>query len=102
MAMSKKEKNDAILGALGHPVRRKILRYLENVNGSGASPSEMADELGEKLPNVSYHVRILAKTGALKLVKTTPRRGAIEHHYSRAGNAVDKGVTKVLELIGKD
>jgi hypothetical protein len=30
---------------------------------------------------VSYHVRQLADLGLIKLVKRTPRRGAIEHHY---------------------
>jgi len=30
---------------------------------------------------VSYHVRTLAQLELIKLVKKTPRRGAIEHHY---------------------
>jgi hypothetical protein len=30
---------------------------------------------------VSYHVRILARLGLIELVRTTPRRGAVEHHY---------------------
>lgn len=30
---------------------------------------------------VSYHVRILEELGCIELVSTTPRRGAIEHHY---------------------
>jgi DNA-binding transcriptional ArsR family regulator len=30
MAMSKMNKNDAVITALGHPVRRAILRRLEN------------------------------------------------------------------------
>lgn len=46
-----------------------------------ASPKELAFELGEKLGNVSYHVRILARLGLIELVRETPRRGAVEHHY---------------------
>ena len=46
-----------------------------------ASPSELAEELGEPLGNVSYHVRNLADLGCIELVGTTPRRGALEHHY---------------------
>jgi DNA-binding MarR family transcriptional regulator len=46
-----------------------------------ASPSELADELDAPLGTVSYHVRELARFGLVKLVKRTPRRGAIEHHY---------------------
>lgn len=46
-----------------------------------ASPKEIAGHLGEKLGNVSYHVRILARLGLIELVRETPRRGAVEHHY---------------------
>jgi predicted transcriptional regulator len=47
-----------------------------------ASPSEIANELSAPLTHVSYHVRQLAGLGLIKLVKTTPRRGAVEHHYT--------------------
>ena len=47
-----------------------------------ASPRQLADELDAPLQNVSYHVRELAKLGLIKLVRTTQRRGAIEHHYT--------------------
>jgi DNA-binding transcriptional ArsR family regulator len=67
-----------IVKALGHPLRQRLLSRL---NETVASPSELADEFGERLPNVSYHVRILADLGAIELVRTTPRRGAVEHHY---------------------
>jgi DNA-binding transcriptional ArsR family regulator len=101
MAMSRQDKNDAVISALGHPLRREILRYLENHNNGGVSPSTLATELDEKLPNLSYHVRLLVKAGALKLVTTKPRRGAIEHYYKRSGNSIDKQITEVLNLIGK-
>ena len=67
-----------LMKALAHPLRQKILVALsERV----ASPSELADELGEPLGNVSYHVRMLGHLGCIELVSTTPRRGALEHHY---------------------
>jgi predicted transcriptional regulator len=47
-----------------------------------ASPSEIASELDAPLTHVSYHVRQLASLGLIKLVRTTPRRGAVEHHYT--------------------
>jgi DNA-binding transcriptional ArsR family regulator len=102
MAMSKQEKNDAVLKAVAHPLRRAILRRLESNANGGLSPKDLAKELGTELPNLSYHIRILADTGVLKLVKTKPRRGAIEHFYKRAGNHVDRKVGEVLERIGKD
>jgi DNA-binding transcriptional ArsR family regulator len=102
MAMSKMNKNDAVITALGHPVRRAILRRLENNANGGLSPKELADELHQGLGNVSYHVRVLLKTGVIKLVTTKPRRGAIEHYYRRTGNHLDRKATEVLHLVGKD
>jgi DNA-binding transcriptional ArsR family regulator len=70
--------NPRVIKALTHPLRVQILRALEERT---ASPSELADEIGAPLGNVSYHVRQLHALGLIKLVKKTPRRGAIEHHY---------------------
>jgi DNA-binding transcriptional ArsR family regulator len=67
-----------LVKALAHPLRVRILSVLDERT---ASPTEIADELGAPLGNVSYHVRKLASLGLIKLVKKTPRRGAIEHHY---------------------
>lgn len=67
-----------IVKALSHPLRMRILTRL---NEGVASPNEMAKEFEESLPLVSYHVRILRELDCIELVRTTPRRGAIEHHY---------------------
>lgn len=68
-----------VVKALAHPLRVRILGALERRT---ASPNELAEELGAPLGNVSYHVRQLASAGLLKLVRETPRRGAVEHYYS--------------------
>jgi DNA-binding transcriptional ArsR family regulator len=70
--------DQGIIKALAHPLRVQILGVLEQRT---ASPTELARELDAPLGNVSYHVRELARFGLVKLVKKTPRRGAIEHHY---------------------
>jgi len=65
--------------ALSHPLRQRILQCF---NDRGVlSPSELAEVLGERLGNVSYHVRILRELGYLELVRIEPRRGALEHFY---------------------
>jgi DNA-binding transcriptional ArsR family regulator len=46
-----------------------------------ASPSELAEALGEPIGNVSYHVRVLRELDCLELVRTEPRRGALKHVY---------------------
>jgi DNA-binding transcriptional ArsR family regulator len=64
--------------ALSHPLRARIFAIL---NEQVASPNEIADMLGERLPNVSYHARVLVDLGCIELVRTAQRRGAIEHFY---------------------
>jgi DNA-binding transcriptional ArsR family regulator len=67
-----------VLQSLSHPLR---LRILHELNVDVRSPSELAREFGEPIPNVSYHVKILLENGAIELVKTQPVRGALEHFY---------------------
>jgi DNA-binding transcriptional ArsR family regulator len=67
-----------LVKALSHPLRTRILQLLSD---RVASPNEMARALGEPLGNVSYHVRILLQHECIELVRTEPRRGALEHFY---------------------
>jgi DNA-binding transcriptional ArsR family regulator len=67
-----------IAKALSHPMRARILGILDE---RVASPNEIADEIDERLPNVSYHVRALLDLGCIELVDTAQRRGAVEHYY---------------------
>jgi DNA-binding transcriptional ArsR family regulator len=71
-----------LVKALAHPLRVQILAVLQE---GTASPSALAEELSAPLGNVSYHVRILANLGLLKLVRKRQRRGAIEHIYQANG-----------------
>jgi DNA-binding transcriptional ArsR family regulator len=74
--------------AIAHPLRRELLRLLSERE---ASPSELAAEVGKPIPTVSYHVRKLANLGLVELVRTTPRRGATEHHYRAVGTTFFPG-----------
>jgi DNA-binding transcriptional ArsR family regulator len=65
--------------ALAHPIRVQILDALHN---RVASPNQLSRELGISLGSVSYHVQRLLGLGFIRLVKKTPRRGAIEHYYT--------------------
>jgi DNA-binding transcriptional ArsR family regulator len=67
-----------IAKALSHPMRSRILGILDE---RVASPNEIAEMIGERLPNVSYHVRALLDLDCIELVDTAQRRGAIEHYY---------------------
>lgn len=68
----------AVLKALNHPVRRQVMSMLDD---GVASPKELAARLGLAIPNVSYHFGILRDLGLIKVVRETPRRGAVERHY---------------------
>jgi DNA-binding transcriptional ArsR family regulator len=70
--------NPALVQALSHPLRAKMLYELQE---NEASPKELAAHFGVPLSNVAYHIQILRKLKLIRLVRKTPRRGAIEHHY---------------------
>lgn len=71
----------ALVAAYVHPLALEVLR---RAAAGETSPKQLADQLGEKLPNVSYHVGQLRAKGLLVLVRTEPRRGAVEHFYELA------------------
>ena len=60
-------------------MRQRILQRL--AEDGVASPTHLARVLGEPLGNISYHVRILLDSRYVELVRTEPRRGALEHFY---------------------
>jgi DNA-binding transcriptional ArsR family regulator len=64
--------------AMSHPLRVRILALLDERT---ASPVELAGWLGASLGTTAYHVRTLERLGLIELVRETPVRGAIEHHY---------------------
>jgi DNA-binding transcriptional ArsR family regulator len=99
--------------ALAHPLRVRILTSLHR---GVSSPNQLSQELGEPLGNVSYHVKTLLEYDCVELVKTEPRRGAVEHFYRATERAffstsdwekipasARKGISgAVLEMIGQD
>lgn len=74
--------SDAALGAIvAHPVRCRLLTiFAERV----ASPTEIAQQLGMPVGDVSYHVRNLKNAGVIELVDERPVRGSTEHFYRAA------------------
>lgn len=70
--------------ALSHPLRVQILAILHR---EISSPNRMARELDQPLGNVAYHSGVLEKYGAIELVKTAQRRGAVEHYFRAAERA---------------
>lgn len=77
--------DEQVLKALNHPVRRKVIGMLD---AGVASPKEIAQQLGITVPAVSYHFGVLRKLGLIKVVRETPRRGAVERHYQVVKRAI--------------
>jgi DNA-binding transcriptional ArsR family regulator len=109
MAPGSKPKGNDLFNALGHPMRRQILR--EMLDGDGeTSPRELAAKLSQQLSALSYHVRVLAECGAIKLVRTRQIRGSTQHFYRSAVRAqwartalkTTKGEAKKNRLRGEE
>src|SRR4051794_23707710 len=73
-----------LVKALAHALRVEILTIL---NERMASPNELSKELEEGLSQVSYHVKVLKDFECIEMVKTEPRRGAVEHYYRATARA---------------
>ncbi|HSS05029.1 MAG TPA: hypothetical protein VLK89_07585 [Solirubrobacterales bacterium] len=73
-----KRRQAQLFNTLGHEIRLDALRIF---NERVASPNEIANEIGANLSLVSHHVQVLLGDGSIELVKTEPRRGAVEHYY---------------------
>jgi DNA-binding transcriptional ArsR family regulator len=78
--MAKRDQEDALLKALGHPLRKWLLRLCVE-EGEGLSPKELALVMRQSLSTISYHARKLKELGALELVHEEPVRGAVAHFY---------------------
>lgn len=82
------EPAQALIKALNHPLRKELLRRcLEATAPLG--PKELAALAGKPIPGVSYHVRVLARLGAIEVVEEEKRRGSVAHFYE-ATSLVDE------------
>jgi DNA-binding transcriptional ArsR family regulator len=79
-------KQNDLFTALGHPLRRRILRRMLATKGE-TSPRELSAALGEPLSALSYHVRVLAECKAISLRRTKGIRGSTQHFYKPAVKA---------------
>jgi hypothetical protein len=77
----------ALLKALGHPIRQTLLKLCLEA-GEAKAPKDLALETYKgkgsfqaHLSSVSYHMRTLGDYGALEVAGEEPRRGAVVHFY---------------------
>ncbi len=80
MATRSGSKANDLFTALGHPLRRRILRTMLDGKRE-TSPRQLSSGLDEPLSALSYHVRVLAECKAIELVRTSRVRGSTQHFY---------------------
>lgn len=80
-ARSAAERNAALMRALAHPLRARVITRLYEAE---ATPKELSDLLdpGEAgLKRVCYHIDVLRELGVIELVDVDCRRGGKQHIY---------------------
>jgi len=70
-----------LISALGHPLRRRILLAYLNGSVEVASARELAKALDQRVGQVAYHLKTLAKSEILRPVQSHDRKQAHGAHY---------------------
>jgi DNA-binding transcriptional ArsR family regulator len=87
---------ESLLSALGHRLRRDVLRSLIEA-GTPMSPKELAAYHRVTIGVMSHHIRTLVGVDGVKLVELRPAGAAIQHFYE-PGPACDRPL--VRDAIG--
>jgi DNA-binding transcriptional ArsR family regulator len=70
-----------LISALGHPLRRRILLAYLSGTVEVASARDLAKTLDQRVGQVAYHLKTLAKSEILRPVQSRDRRQPHEPHY---------------------
>lgn len=101
---SKAERREVIANrakAMGHPVRRAALLYMQE--HGVCSPSEIAEGLDVETSEVAYHVKRLEALGCAELVRIEPVRGTVKHFYRHTErHLIDTGEWEDLDPLIKE
>jgi DNA-binding transcriptional ArsR family regulator len=79
----KEPRDEAIYRALSHPLRRRILRVLEE-SREPLSPLDCTEKgrlNDDRLGTIAYHFRLLAKLGLIEIAFEEAVRGSVKHYY---------------------
>jgi DNA-binding transcriptional ArsR family regulator len=88
---------DSLLGvleALSDPTRLKILRYLAE---QPQSPTQLAHQLGLRVPTVTHHLKVLRLAG---LVRLTLGEEAVTKHYTARQEGVEAAYAALRRFLG--
>jgi ArsR family transcriptional regulator len=87
---SKLERHAEELGALGHPIRLAVLRFVVQAGGDGASAGAIQEHVGLPASTLSHHLKRLVEAGLLSV------RGEGTFHYYAAEYPALRALTEYL------
>jgi DNA-binding transcriptional ArsR family regulator len=72
--------DQGLVRALGHPLRRRILRAL-HAAGDARSPRQLGEAFGLPVARLTYHFAVLSEADAVALASRRRVGGSVEHLY---------------------
>src|SRR3954452_24310718 len=90
-----------LLSAVGHPLRRRILGAYLDRSLEGASARELAKALDQRVGQVAYHLKTLAKSDILRPVHGRDGKEPHEAHYGWALGVEEEWLRLILEVCGE-
>jgi DNA-binding transcriptional ArsR family regulator len=90
-----------LISAVGHPLRRRILSAYLDGSLEGASARELAEALDQRVGQVAYHLKTLAKNDILRPVQGRDRTEPHEAHYGWALGIEEEWLRLIMEVCGE-
>ena len=88
--VAKVERHAAQLGALGHPVRLKVLRFVVQAGSEGAAAGSIQSHVDLPASTLSHHLKRLVDSGVIA------SRGEGTFHYYAADYTALRALTDYL------
>jgi DNA-binding transcriptional ArsR family regulator len=89
-----------MISALGHPLRRRILNAYLDGPLEVASAQELAAVLDQRVGQVAYHLKTLARSEILRPVQGAGGKKPPEPHYGWALDVEATWLRLLLEVCG--
>jgi DNA-binding transcriptional ArsR family regulator len=90
-----------LISAVGHPLRRRILSAYLDGSLEGASARELAEALDQRVEQVAYHLKTLAKNDILRPVQGRDGKEPHEAHYGWALGVEAEWLRLIMEVCGE-
>jgi|SRR5215203_740407 len=87
-----------LIGAVSHPLRRRILLAYVGGTIDGVTAAELADFLDREVAQVAYHLKALAQSEILQPVQRGNGRAATQPHHGWALAVEPEWLRLVLEV----